>query len=488
MSDFSQMTLPREEIVGQSAASPLEEVSEKRRKEVLLFCDKLADTYDDWHSKNRYYYREVESFCSDIVSKESRILEIGCGTGDLLNRIAKEDGIGIDISPRMISLASKKYPHLKLQVSDIEHLEERDPFDYVIMSHLMEFIPDLWAFLAEVKKHTHPETRLVILTTNPLWEPIMRLGAKWRLRSPETIRNFITRRDLVNILELLGYEVTSSGFRIFFPKRIPFISFWLNKILPRLPVVNNLCALQFIIAKPESTEKKVQELSCSVIVPCFNEAENIEVCVKRIPKMGIRTEVVVVDDGSTDGTGERARRIEDPEKEVQVISYSPNRGKASAVRTGIEAAGGDVLMILDADMAVMPEELPRFFKVLSEGRAEFVNGTRMVYPMASGAMKFLNFLGNKIFGIILSFIMEQRNTDTLCGTKAFFKKHFRSFVKGKDAWGDFDLLFEAARKRLKMAELPIHYTVREKGKSKMKPLRDGASILKTCFHGLKGIH
>lgn len=478
-----------EEIIGLKATDPLTEISEKRKREVRLFCDGLAETYDYWHSRNRYYYQEIESFCKGLIPPKSRTLEIGCGTGDLLYRVAGKEGVGIDISPRMVEIAAKKYPDGRWLLADIEHLEEGQPYDYMILSNLLEFVPDLWSFFTEVKKHTHPETRLVILTTNPLWEPMMYLGACLRLRSPETIRNYITRRDLVNILELLGYEVTASGFRLFLPKKIPFFSFWMNKILPRIPVINNLCALQFIVAKPERKGKEVRDLSCSVIIPCFNEAENIEECVRRIPPMGTLTEVIVVDDGSSDGTGERAKKVIDPEKEIRVISYRPNKGKSAAVRTGMEASRGDVIMILDADMSVMPEELPRFFQILSEERAEFVNGTRMVYPMESGAMKFLNFMGNKLFGILLSFIMEQRNTDTLCGTKAFFKRHFHTFfVKGTDAWGDFELLFEATRKRLKMVELPIHYKIREKGKSKMKPFRHGFSILKTCFKGLKGLH
>lgn len=479
----------RKKATGQRRINFFEKLQEERKKQVTCFFDRIAEKYDFWHSKNAYYHREVELFCADTIPRGSRVLEIGCATGDLLNHVAPETGVGIDLSPRMIEAASRKYPHLSWSVTDIEHLECGQPYDHVMMSNLLEFIPDLWSFLSEVKRHTHPQTRLVIFTVNPLWEPFMRLGARLRLRSPETIRNFITRKDLINILRLRGYEITSNGFRLFLPKKIPLLSFWVNQILPRIPGINNLCALQFIVAKPELTVRKPLPLSCSVIIPCFNEAENIEECVARIPRMGIRTEVIIVDDGSTDSTRDKAKGIVGSENEVRVISYTPNKGKATAVRTGIEAACGDVVMILDADMAVMPEELPRFFDVLSEGRAEFVNGTRMIYPLESEAMKFLNFLGNKIFGILLTLIMEQRNTDTLCGTKAFFRKDLASVLRsGHDAWGDFDLLFEATRKKLQMAELPVHYKPRQRGYSKMKPFRDGASFLRTCIRGLKTLH
>ncbi len=463
----------------------LEQINEERKKGVIHFFDALADTYDSWCARNRYYYQEIEAFCANGVPPGSRVLEIGCATGNLLNSVSRSGGVGIDISPRMIAIASKKYPHLNWEVSDIEHLKAGEPYDIILMSNLLEFIPDLWSFFSHVKRHTHSNTQLIILTTNPLWEPLMWLGAKLRLRCPELIRNYVTREDLTNVLALAGYPISSQGYRFFFPKKIPFVSFWVNRLIPRIAFVNKLCALQYVVLKPEAFERSSRVLSCSVIIPCYNEAGNIEECVQRIPKMGTFTEVVVVDDGSSDGTYEKAKSLSDKEKEITAISYTPNQGKGYAVRRGIQAARGDVILILDADMTVMPEELPRFFQPLSEGRAGLVSGTRMVYPMESGAMKFLSFIGNKVFGLLLGFVMEQRKTDTGCGTNAFFKKDFHDFTRSNDVWGDCDLLLEAARKRLKILELPVHYRARQKGSSKMHPFQHGLTILRTFFQGLK---
>ena len=190
-----------------------------------------------------------------------------------------------------------------------------------------------------------------------------------------------------------------------------------------------------------------------------------------------------MDDGSTDRTADIVKEIQKSKENVRLISYSPNKGKGNAVRTGFESAQGDILIILDADMSVLPEELTKFYNVLASHQAEFVNGTRMVYNMEFGAMKFLNYTGNKVFGIILSFVIGQRNTDTLCGTKAFYKADYLNFRMGKCPWGDFDLLFEAGKMKLKTVEIAVRYYPRLKGASKMKAFRHGVQLLKMCWHG-----
>jgi glycosyltransferase involved in cell wall biosynthesis len=231
-----------------------------------------------------------------------------------------------------------------------------------------------------------------------------------------------------------------------------------------------------------------QPLSCTVVIPCYNEEGNIEECVRRVPRMGRETEILVVDDGSQDRTAEIASRLEQTVAGVRLISYRPNRGKGHAVKVGFEAARGDVVMILDADMTVIPEELDRFFQPIQEGKAEFVNGTRMLYPMEGGAMKLLNFWGNKMFGILISLIIGQRNTDTLCGTKAMLRRDFAHVPMTDPSWGDFDLIFGAARLKLKTVEVPIHYRSRRAGESKMKAFRHGWKLLKVCWRGLRELY
>ena len=230
-----------------------------------------------------------------------------------------------------------------------------------------------------------------------------------------------------------------------------------------------------------------QGYSCSVIIPCYNEAENIQNAVERVPQIAEFTEIVVVDDGSIDGTAEVVNKLMENHENLKLISYSPNRGKGPAVKAGFDAASGDVLMILDADMTVPPEELGRFFAPIAEGRADFVNGTRFVSSMESQAMSKLNWYGNKAFALLFSWLLGQKVTDTLCGTKALLKNNYRNIEMKHCRWGDFDLLIGAAKLDLKVLEVPIAYKRRLAGESHMRPLKHGLLFFRTFLRGVKQV-
>lgn len=449
--------------------------------------DKIADKVDRFQAKNRYFHLLFRKFILGIVPEGKTVIEIGCGIGHLLNLIKPGVGVGIDISDRMIQLAKKKYPHLEFIRADFKEFSINKQFDFFILFHSVDYFEDVGVYLEKIKLLCNSFSRIIITNFNPLWSSLIRLSAQlgWKTPMPPNY-NFITLRDLENFLELHGFEITAQGFRIFLPFKIPLVSGILNTIIPRLPLLRHFCLIQYSVARPKQSSS-LPQYSCSVVIPCYNEAENILTCIQRIPMMGTSTEIIVVDDGSTDGTADVVRRISKMNHNVYLITHTSNRGKGQAVKTGFDKARGDILMIIDADMTVPPEELPKFFRALQEGHAEFINGTRMVYPMENQAMKLLNFIGNKWFGILLSLIMEQRNTDVLCGTKAFFKKDYPAFNMKGEAWGDFELLFSASRLKLKMAEVPIHYKERKAGQSKMHALRHGWQLLQNCYRGLKEI-
>lgn len=222
------------------------------------------------------------------------------------------------------------------------------------------------------------------------------------------------------------------------------------------------------------------ELTCSVVIPCYNEVDNVGDAIRRIPAMGLYTEVIVVDDGSTDGTGDAVRRLLPHHSHLRLISYTSNRGKGYAVKRGFEAARGDILLILDADLSVPPEDLPRFVEPLVAGKARFVNGTRLVYPSEPGAMGMVNKIGNHIFSRILSLLIGHPITDSLCGTKALFREDFVRISMQDTSWGDFDLLCGAALLNLPLVEVPVHYRRRVVGTSKMRPFKHGLILLKVC--------
>jgi glycosyltransferase involved in cell wall biosynthesis len=271
------------------------------------------------------------------------------------------------------------------------------------------------------------------------------------------------------------------------PVYLAAISYLINKIIPRIYGIKNLSFMQYVVCRKRQDISKRDSMSCSIVVPCHNEEGNIEECVRRIPDVGTSTEILIVDDGSTDNTAGVAHRISRIDKRVAVIRIEKNLGKGNAVRAGFDRARGDILIILDADMSVMPEDIPKFFNAIADGAAEFVNGTRMVYPIEKQAMKFLNYLGNKMFGIITSIIMGQRNTDTLCGTKALLRKDYYHIGIKDCQWGDFDLLYGAARLRLKMLEMPVNYRRRIRGSSKMRVFKHGLGIMRSCWEMFWGL-
>jgi len=272
---------------------------------------------------------------------------------------------------------------------------------------------------------------------------------------------------------------------LLFPKRIPLLSYLANSFGVRIWGINRLSSAQYMIIQPTAKNENDLKLGCSVIIPCYNEQDNVEEAISRIPKIGKETEIIVVNDGSTDSTAQKVKDLQNKFSNLKLVDYSPNRGKGYAVKKGFEAAAHEVIMILDADISTPPEELPRFFDPLNKGICQFVNGTRMVYPMQEQAMRTLNLFGNKIFGYIMSFIAQQNLTDTLCGTKAMYRSDLKRIRWGLDKWGDFDLLFGAARMGNKIMEVPVHYMSRKSGESKMKSFRHGLHLLNACLKGFR---
>ncbi len=455
---------------------------QQHQGEVLAaYFDALADQWDRYRSRSRYLHRIEKALFSAHVPRGAAVLELGCGTGDFLAAVRPARGVGVDLSPRMVAKARGKYPMLEFVAGDATTFDTPERFDYIIINNLLEYVEDIQGLFQNCKRLLKPRGRILVSTLNPLWSSVQRSGAKLGLSTPDTRRNFVTALDAANLLELNGFEVVKLMRRTLIPRKIPLVSKVGNLIAAHTPLLRRLCITEFLIARPWHT--RGDHYTVSVVVPCYNEAGNIEECVRRVPRMGSRTEVIVVDDGSKDGTAALVKPELNPAVDVRCLAYQPNRGKLHAVRTGIAAAGGDIVMILDADMTVPPEDLPYFYEPLRIGQADFINGTRLIYPLATGSMRFKNFLGNKMFGVLVSWLTDIHLSDTLCGTKAFFKEDYQHFLMGYDPWGDFDLLFGAAQHSCKILEVPIHYQERRAGQSKMKALRHTWALLRACWFG-----
>lgn len=447
------------------------------------YINAIAPEWDLWRSRNRFYHDRVKEIVGGAVIPGRSVLEIGCGTGDVLKSVAPRPGVGLNVAERLTQLAREKYPDLKFETFDPDAIALPEDFrpDYVLSVNMLDYTHDVFELLASVRDLVTERTLLVITTSNPLWAPLLWVASRlgWRVR--ESKRNFITNRDIASILNVLGFDVVEAGLALPVPARIPGIGAVLNATLPDLPVLRYASSTQYVAARPRISRTG---LSVSVVVPCHNEEGNVAACAARVPDMGAGTEIIFVDDGSTDGTRDAVLGAMAKDPRIRLVAYDANQGKANAVRAGFDAARNDVLMILDADMSVGPEDLPKFLAPLEGGTAEFVNGTRLVYPVEGRAMPTVNFIGNKAFCLLISWVLRQRVSDTLCGTKALLRRDYDAMpLSGNDRWGDFDLLFGAARQKLRILEIPIHYHERASGESKMNVRRDGALFLRASYAG-----
>ncbi|MBI2304201.1 MAG: glycosyltransferase [Chloroflexi bacterium] len=453
--------------------------------DVAQHLDNIAEDYQKWVKKADYYFTRIRELFATFVPPGSDVLEIGTGSAGVLSSLRPQKGTCIGLSREMVRRAQEEYPELSFKYGGVEQLDGGQKYDYIIIQDVLEHLTDIWATINELHAVGKPTTMVVVSFVNPIWEPILRVGEMLRMKMPEGPHNWMQLDDVVALFRLAGFEIQETGYRVLLPICIPFISDLLNKVAPLVPGLKKLCVVQYLVAKAVPQVLTSRNFSCSVIIPCFNEEENIEKCIRRLPNMGRDTEVIVVDDGSTDGTATVVSQLIGEYENLKLISYWPNRGKGGAVKAGFDAALGDVIMVLDADMAVPPEELPRFFEVIDKGMADFANGTRMIYPQEKQAMRHLHRLGNRIFSLIFTWLLASRVTDTLCGTKALRREDYRHIEMGHCPWGDFDLLIGAAKLGLKIGEMPVHYKARVAGESKMKTFRHGLQLLRMALYGFR---
>lgn len=448
-----------------------------------------------WRKRNVYYYGWLDRIYKFVVRPNSRVLHVGCGCGDLLAAVKPSYGVGVDTDPGSVNLARKRFPHLKFHVADPYELNLDEKFDYVLISNSLGKWHDIQAVLERIYSLTEESTRIVITYYNYLWEWVLRLGSYLKIRSPEPYQNWLPTQDIANLLSLSGFDVIRSGSYLMMPKRIPPLTTFCNYVLALLPGFRLLNLVNLVIARPAPTPRCDSDLSVSVIVPCRNERGNIEEAIRRIPQMGRETEIIFVDGNSTDGTVEEIERQikQHPQHRIRLIYQGDGTGKADAVRKGFAVASGDVLVIQDADLTAPPEDLAKFFRALRDGRGEFINGSRLVYPMEKQAMRFLNLLGNKFFGTLFTWLLGQRFRDTLCGTKMISRKNYelivacRSYFGEFDPFGDFDLIFGAVKQSLKVIEVPVTYRARTYGATNISRFKHGLLLFRMSWIAFKKI-
>lgn len=468
--------------------------NERRAKRIAAY-DRIAEWRAEHVAKHHYYSEQLRRLVSGLVPQGGSVLEVGCGLGDLLAVLEGSRHVGIDLSPRMIELARERHPELDLRVADVERgpLPE-GPFDAIVLSDAIGHFSDIQTALERLKGLLAPNGRIVVTYYNFLWEPVLKVAERFGLKTPWPDANWLSMGDIANLLSLSGFEVVRRGTDILLPLHVPLVSELANRVASKLPGIRETALVDYFVGRPV-TETVVDPLpSVSVICPCRNEKGNIRDAVLRTPMMGPRTELIFVDGNSTDGTVEEIEAVmrewRGPLK-LKLIRQGNGKGKGDAVRKGFAAATNDILMILDSDLTVPPEDLPKFYRALVTGKGEFINGVRLVYPMEGEAMRFLNLMGNKFFSTALSWLMEQPIKDSLCGTKVLYRRdyeriaHHRAFFGEFDPFGDFDLLFGAARLNMRIVDVPIRYRARTYGDTKISRFRDGWLLLKMTAFGFR---
>ncbi|MBX7045016.1 MAG: glycosyltransferase [Ignavibacteria bacterium] len=460
---------------------------------------KISEEKNYWRKKNKFYYQSLEKLFKNLLPENSSVLEIGCADGDTLQSLGNEKSAGIDYNCYHIENANAKYPGIRFYFIDIEasDFEEKakeinEKFDVIILSDLIGTLKDIQTVFERIKTFSHERTKIVVTYHNYFWNPILRLGEALHLKMKEGEKNWLYIHEIKNLLYLAGFDVVRAGGILLMPLNIPLISSFVNKYFSKIPLVKRLCLVGYVVANNDTREVSEEKYKTTVLVPARNEEGNIENILTRIPDMGNGTEIIFVEGNSSDNTYGKIEEIikQNPDKDIKLFKQ-PGKGKGDAVRKGFENATGDILMILDADMTVPPEDLPKFYNALASGKGEFINGSRLVYQMHEKAMRSLNKAGNIFFSNVFSWLLEQRITDTLCGTKVLFKKDYDKIVENRkyfgdfDPFGDFDLLFGASKLNLKIIEIPVRYGERTYGETNISRFRDGMMLLRMCFFAMR---
>lgn len=460
------------------------------------FFEQAAEDYLKPGYFKKYYNKRLYKQIKFNISKGASVLELGCGTGDLLAELSPARGLGIDFCEALVAAAAERHPDLEFRIADVHELVIDEKFDYIVLSNLVGDLTDVQQVLGKLKSACHDRTRIIISHYNYLWGPMVKMAESFGLKPRQREQNWLEIGDLSNLLELVGIDTVKNGRDVLAPVPVPLVSDLINDYIGTLPIVSRL-NLNSVVVGRAPLEKKKKDYKVSVIVACKDERGNIEELFRTTPKMGLGTELIFVDGHSEDGTVEEIERCIanlkalNPKLDSASWYMQPGKGKGDAVRLGFEKAQGEVLMILDADITVRPEDLPKFYDALVDGKGEFINGSRLVYPMEDQAMRFLNMLANHIFGWTFSYLLDQRLTDTLCGTKVLFKKDYQAIERGReffgdfDPFGDFDLLFGAAKLNLKITEVPIRYRNREYGDIKIARFRHGLLLAKMSLLAFK---
>jgi hypothetical protein len=356
-------------------------------------------------------------------------------------------------------------------------------YDLVIVTDLFEMTDNIYEFFENIKLILKPDGKLLINSVNPKWNRILKFFEFIGLKVSSQGRSKINPRNLNNIAKSSGFDLNQFYSRQLFPFKLGFIGVLTNKFLELLLMPFNLGIKYYMVFAPYGSKSDLK--TKSIIIPAKNEEKNLVPLIERIPVFEDDYELIVVYGPSQDKTEDVVNKLSETFPNIKIITLKQSKnGKANAVWEAVSIANNDLIAILDSDQSVDPETLTEFFNILESGNADFVNGTRLIYPMEDKAMRALNTYGNKIFQFLISLVIQQKLSDSLCGTKVFKKTNvikilnWQKTLKSKDPFGDFDLIFSAAYAGDKILEYPVHYRARVYGETQISRFRDGIKLIR----------
>jgi len=459
-----------------------------RKQAIRSRSDAAAPERAKWRQRAAFFHGEDLHYLKFLIPEGARVLEIGCCTGDLLAELKPSFGVGVDISAASIDVARHTYPHLNFYVGDVEAPDLvrslPGPFDYIVIVDTLGSLDDCQSMFEGLHALCTRQTRLIVGYYSHLWYPLLKLAEATGLKMPQPPQNVLAPADVKALAGLADFEAATSERRLLSPVRLFGLGRLINRFLAPLPLLNSLCLRHYTVCR---SLRRLDEppRTASIVIPARNERGNIAAAVRRVPQFAKAQQIIFVEGHSRDDTWAEIERViaDNPQLDIKALRQ-PGKGKADAVYAGFDAATGDVLMILDADLTMPPEQLPKFWEAIRSGKGEFVNGTRLVYPLEHDAMRFLNLVANKLFSYAFSWLLGQRFTDTLCGTKVLRRADYerlkagRSYFGDFDPFGDFDLIFGAAKLSLKTVEVPIRYASRTYGETQISRFRHGLMLLR----------
>jgi Glycosyl transferase family 2/Methyltransferase domain len=439
----------------------------------------------------RQYHQRLAHYYRDWIPADASVCEIGCGDGSLLESLPNRDVTGIDVSPKQIEHARANLPHGMFHCGAGETFKFQRTFDFIIISETVNVAGDVQRIFENIRACSRSDTRLVLNFYNTLWRPLLKVATAMGLKAVHPESNWLSGADVCNLLALADWEVVRKETRMLVPAWFLGIDKFLNRFMA--PLLPSFSLTTFMVCRP-TFHVAERSKTVSVLIPARNEAGNIEPAVRRIGEFAARGEIIFVEGHSQDGTWEEIKRVQAAYPHLNILALQQTgRGKGNAVREGFAQARGDILMILDADLTMPPEELDKFYEVLASGKGDFVNGVRLVYPMEGKAMQFCNMIANKLFGYAFTWLLGQPIKDTLCGTKVLHRRdyekivRYRAFFGDFDPFGDFDLLFGASKQHLKIVDVPIRYRDRQYGSTNIQRWRHGVLLLRMVLFAAQKI-